>query len=225
MQEDEKRLAARESVGYIRSGNIVGLGSGSTASHAIRCVADELEKGRLQNLQFVATSNASAELARTLGLDLLDINKCVQIDITIDGADEFDPYLNLIKGGGGALLREKVVASLSKVLVIVTDSAKQVDTLGDFKLPVEVMQFCHEALLGRFKELGLRPALRYGQGRPYVTDNGNYIIDLDLKKISNPQAMNDELLRIPGVIENGLFIDMADIVIMGKSKETITFRR
>ena len=225
MYEAEKQNAAKKAVEYLSAHSIVGLGSGSTASIAIRLIGEALDKGQLEGLKGVATSEKTEKLAREVGIELIDINEIRKIDVTIDGTDEFDPYLNLIKGGGGALVREKIVASLSTIFIVIADSRKQVNCLGAFKLPVEVLPFSYQAIFHKLKSMGLRPALRSDeQSELFVTDNKNYLIDLDLQRINNPAKLATELIQIPGVVDHGLFIDYASMVIMGKGNEVYEFK-
>jgi ribose 5-phosphate isomerase A len=226
MHDDEKMLAARNSIRYLRSNTLVGLGSGSTASFAVQYIAEEIQGGRLSDMRFVATSQATEKLANDLGLILVEMQTIKRIDLTIDGADEFDSKLQLIKGGGGALVREKIVASLSNQFIVIADSGKHVEVLGKFKLPVEVFSFIYAPLMVEFAKRGYRPALRYdSDGTIFISDNGNYIIDLDLKIIKDPFSLKNELADTPGIVDHGLFLDYADLVIMAKGKEILEFTR
>ena len=222
--DQEKQAAARASLRFVHDGQIVGLGTGSTAAYAIRFLGEQVHKG----LRIVAipTSQRSKELAESLRIPLATLDDYQQIDVTIDGADEFDPQLRLIKGGGGALLREKVVASASKQLVIITDSAKQVIVLGKFPLPVEVIPFAQALIAERIAALGAAVTLRqYAYGNAFVTDEGHHILDCHFGQICDPPALARTLNDMPGVVEHGLFIDMASVVLVGNGTEVTELRR
>lgn len=224
--EEEKQLAAQKAVEFIASGMVVGLGSGSTASHAIRFLGQAIRAGQLRDITGVATSLRSEKLAESEGIPLMDVNAIEAIDIAIDGADEFDPYLNLIKGGGGALVREKIIAFLSKVFIVIVDSQKAVSQLGNFPLPVELLPFSSKAIVEQLEQLGLDPVLRLGaNGQAFLSDNGNFIVDLHLERIPNPVELNQLLTSIPGIVDNGLFIDYADKVIMGAQGQVFIYER
>ncbi len=221
--ELEKEAAARRSLDFVRPGYCVGLGSGTTATHAIRLLAERVKEGL--DIRCVPTSAASGELAARLGILLASFDRCPQMDVTIDGADEISPSLDLIKGGGGALLREKIVASASRMLVIVADSSKQVASLGKFPLPVEVVPFAHALIAGRIAALGASVSLRQDEeGLPFVTDEGHYILDCAFGLIDDPARLAAELRSMPGVVEHGLFLDMADIVLIGTGSEVVELR-
>ncbi len=219
--DTEKQLAAKEAVKLISNHQIVGLGTGSTAKYAITEIG-ALVKNGLQ-IQAVATSIKTAELATTLNIPLIDIDSVVSIDITIDGTDEFTNDLVLIKGGGGALLREKIVASLSKETIIIADSSKQVTELGKFKLPIAVLPIACNYVLKQIKKLDGSGTVRVIAGKPFITDDGNYIIDANVGLIKNPAALAMELNNIVGIVEHGLFVHLASKVIMGNGEATITF--
>jgi len=210
---ESKRIAAERAVDYIQDGMIVGLGTGSTAYWAIQKIGERVKNGL--NIKAIATSNASDQLARELGIEIIEFKDIGSIDITIDGADEVTPNLDLIKGGGGALLREKIVAAASKRLIIVIDESKLVVTLGKFPLPVEVVPFGYEMTLRKLQYLECKVNLRMIADNLYVTDNGNYIIDCNFETIVNPIELHTELNLITGVVDNGLFLDMANDVIIG----------
>ena len=220
----EKQLAARASLKYVHDGQIVGLGTGSTATMAIRLIGERVRAGL--KIRGIPTSIASRDLATELGIPLTSFDEVQQIDVTIDGADEFDPALNLIKGGGGAMLREKIVASASRQLVIVTDSSKQVAMLGKFPVPVEVITFAEPLLAKRITDLGARVVQRRdGSGKPYVTDEGHHILDCHFGQIPDPPALACELSEMPGVVEHGLFVGMTSVVVLAKAGEVKEFRR
>ncbi|CRZ34785.1 ribose-5-phosphate isomerase [Herbinix hemicellulosilytica] len=208
-----KKIAAERAVDYIKDGMIVGLGTGSTAYWAIEKIGAKVREGL--NIKAVATSLRSEEQARKLGIKLIPFSEIDKIDITIDGADEVDQDLNLIKGGGGALLREKIVAAASRQLIIVVDESKMVDKLGAFPLPVEMVKFGYEITVRKLQSLGCEPVLRKVDNDTYITDNGNFIVDCHFKRIDNPSELHNKINMIPGVVDNGLFINMAAKVIIG----------
>jgi ribose 5-phosphate isomerase A len=212
---DSKQTAGEKAVECIRDGMIVGLGTGSTVFWMIQKISELINKGL--SIRGIPTSKETEELAIKLGIPLIDFSKIDYIDVTIDGADEIDHNLDLIKGGGGALLREKIVASASRKLVIVADESKLVKKLGAFPLPVEVTRFGWEYTLKNICKLGGDPNIRMIDDKPFLTDNGNYILDCRFDEISNPNKLNINLNMIPGVVENGLFSKMADVVIIGQS--------
>ena len=222
--EAEKEEAARASLKYIRDGQVVGLGSGSTATIAIRLLAEQVHAGL--KIRGIPTSKASHDLAQQLGIPLITFEDAQQIDVTVDGADEFDPALNLIKGGGGALLREKVVASVTRLQVIVTDSSKQVPVLGKFPLPVEVIKFAEPLIAKKISGMGARVIRRQDQaGKPYITDEENYILDCHFGQIPDPAKVGRTLSEMPGVVEHGLFIRMASVVLMARAGKIEEFHR
>lgn len=219
----EKEVAAKEAVKFIRNNDIVGLGTGSTAYYAIKEIAEMVKNGL--NIKGVPTSEHTATLATSLGIELLDMNEVSTIDVTIDGADEFDSHLNLIKGGGGALFREKIVASLTKKEIIIADSAKKVDLLGVFKVPVEVVPLALNYVLQELRKLNGIGTVRLKDGKPFISDNNNYIVDTDFGLISHPAALSADLNLIDGVLAHGLFVNLTSIVIMGKGNETVTYAK
>jgi len=222
-RDQEKQAAAREAVQLVESGNVVGLGSGSTATYAIRFLAERIRDGL--KIIGVPTSQRTKQLAEQLGIPLATLDERQQIDIAIDGADEIDPQLNLIKGGGGALLREKIIASASSRFIVVADSAKQVARLGKFPLPVEVIPFAQALIRSRIAALGAQVSLRgYAYGNPYVTDEGHHILDCTFGAIADPLALAARLHAIPGVVEHGLFVGMAEMALIGKNGEVIRLR-
>jgi ribose 5-phosphate isomerase A len=212
---DAKQRAGEEAVSLVQSGMIVGLGTGSTADFFLRALSERIADGRLKGIRGLPTSRGSEVLARGLGIPIATFAECPHADITIDGADEIDPALNLIKGRGGALLREKVVAQNSTRLVIIADDSKKVDVLGTrFPLPVEVTMFGFETQAGFLASLGCVPVLRMAGDKPFVTDNGNYIYDCKFPRIDNPQALEGALGMRAGVVESGLFLGIAKIAIV-----------
>lgn len=216
-----KFVAAKRAVDFVEDGMKVGLGTGSTAAWMVRCLAERVHEDAL-TVAGVPTSTRTAELAQKLGLKVMSLDEAKWLDLTIDGADEFDVDLNLIKGGGGALLQEKIVATASDRMIVISDTTKQVDHLGAFPLPVEVVPFGWQTTKALVEEtlpgldvMGDRVTLRLNGDTPYVTDEGNFIFDLHLHRISNPRQMALVLNQIPGVVENGLFIDICDVVVIG----------
>lgn len=221
--DQEKTEAARAGLRYVHDGQIVGLGSGSTATIAIRLLAERVRDGL--KIRGIPTSIASRDLAMQLGIPLVTFEEYQEIDVTIDGADEFDPHLNLIKGGGGAMLREKIVASASKRMIVVTDSSKQVGALGKFPLPVEVIGFAEPLVAKRISDLGARVVRRVDAvGKPYLTDEGHHILDCHFGRIEDPPALNAELCDLPGIVEHGLFVGLASVVLMAKEGAVQEFR-
>jgi ribose 5-phosphate isomerase A len=224
LRDEEKQTAARAAVQLIESGNIVGLGSGSTAAFALRYLAERVGKGL--NILGIPTSLQTQHLAEQLGIPLTTLDEHPVIDIDIDGADEIDSQLNLIKGGGGAFLREKIIASVSRRFVVIGDSAKQVSRLGKFPLPVEVIPFAESLIKPQIEALGASVKLRqYAYGNPYVTDEGHHILDCIFGEIIDPPALAQKLCNIPGVVEHGLFIGMAEMALIGKDSQVIQLRR
>lgn len=223
-RDQEKQAAARAAVELVQSGQIVGLGSGSTASHAIRFLAERVHAGL--KIVGIPTSQRTRRLAEQLEIPLTTLEDQSRIDIDIDGADEIDPQLNLIKGGGGAFLREKVIASVSRRFVVIADSEKQVQRLGKFPLPVEVIPFAQSVVTPQIEALGAQVKLRgYAYGNPYVTDEGHHVLDCTFGEIADPPALAENLRRIPGVVEHGLFIGMAELAIIGKNGNVVQLRK
>ncbi len=221
--DHEKELAARASLRFVQDGQIVGLGTGSTAAYFVRFLGEKVRDGL--KIKGIPTSTRTRELAASLGIPLTNFDEYQQIDVTIDGADEIGPGLQLIKGGGGALLREKVVASASKKLVIIADSSKQVAVLGRFPLPVEVVGFAQALVAKKIQALGAAVRLRQGaDGKPYVTDEGHHILDCSFGRIEDPPALARTLSDMPGVMEHGLFIGMASIALVGNGEEAVEVR-
>lgn len=222
--DHEKEAAARASLRFVQDGNIVGLGTGSTAAHAVRLLGERVHAGL--KIRGIPTSVQTKELALAAGIPLTTLDEIQQLDVTIDGTDEFDPQLNLIKGGGGALLREKVIASASKQVVIIADASKQVATLGKFPLPVEVIAFAESVVAKKIAALGAKVQRRQSaDGKPYITDEGHRILDCHFGQIPDPTALAHTLEAMPGVVEHGLFIGMASIVLIAKGDQIQEFRR
>ncbi len=216
-----KFVAAKRACDFIESGMRVGLGTGSTAAWLVRCLGEMVRDDGLDIIG-VPTSTRTAELARQMGITVSTLDEAKWLDVTIDGADEFDAELNLIKGGGGALLQEKIVATASDQMVVIADKTKQVETLGAFPLPVEVVPFgwqttkaLLEETLASLDVLGDSSTIRMSGETPFITDEGNYILDLHLGRIGNARQFGIVVNQIPGVVENGLFIDICDVVVLG----------
>jgi len=213
-KEQEKEAVGRAAAKLVRDGDIVGLGSGSTAYFAVVALGERVKAGL--KIVGIPTSVQTAGLARQLGIPLTTLDEHPEIDITIDGADEVDPQLRLIKGGGGALLREKVIAAASKKMVVVVDSSKVVPVLGKFPLPVEVISFARTVVEKKIVSLGASPKLRAKpDGSPFITDNSNQILDCSFGKITDPAALALILSDTPGIVELGLFIGLASIALVG----------
>lgn len=223
--EKEKELAAKEAVKFVENNQIVGLGTGSTAYYIVKEIGEMIKNGL--KIRAVPTSDKTAELAQSLNIPLIDINDTDHIDVTIDGADEFTENLVLIKGGGGALLREKIVASMTKHEVIITDSTKKVDQLGKFPLPVEVIPFALNYVSRKLDEMQGKPKLRIKENKPFITDQGNYILDTDFALIADPALLAHTLDKIVGIVCHGLFVNLASQVIMGvgESNSIVSFER
>jgi ribose 5-phosphate isomerase A len=213
--EEEKEAAGRAAARLVHDGDVVGLGTGSTAYFAIIALGERVKEGL--KIVGIPTSSQTTELARAVGIPLTTLDERPEIDITIDGADEVDPQLNLIKGGGGALLREKVVAFASKKMVVVADASKVVSVLGKFPLPVEVISFARTVIEKKITALGASPKLRAARdGSTYVTDNGNQILDCSFGRIDDPRALARLLGDMPGIVEHGLFVGFARLVLVGR---------
>ena len=216
-----KFVAAKMATDYVKTGMKVGLGTGSTAEWLVKCLGEMVRNEGLR-IQGVPTSIRTAQLARDVGIEVISLDEAKWLDLTIDGADEFDGNLNLIKGGGGALLQEKIVATASDQMIVIADVSKQVESLGSFPLPIEIIPFgwkvtktlIEETLIG-LDVLGQTTILRMNGDDPFVTDEGNHILDLHLNRIGNPRQISLLMNQIPGVVENGLFIDICDTLIIG----------
>jgi len=222
-----KRKAGERAVDFVTSGMVLGLGHGSTTIFALRRIAALLETGELQDILGIPTSSQVERDARELGIPLTTLNEHSGIDLTIDGADEVDSDLNLIKGGGGALLREKIVAQASRREIIVVDETKLSPSLGvQWPLPVEVTPFGWRSQEAFLKSLGARVSLRLAKaGTPFETDQGNLILDCDFVTLSNPTSLASRLNRRAGIVEHGLFLGLASDVIVGTEEGTRHLRR
>jgi ribose 5-phosphate isomerase A len=216
----EKEAAARASLRFVRDGDVVGLGTGSTAAYLVRFLGERVKAGL--KIRGIPTSVKTAEAATSLGIPLTTLDEVQQIDVTIDGADECDPQLRLIKGGGGALLREKIVASASKKLVIIADSSKQVPVLGKFPVPVEVIKFAEAVVTKKIAAMGAVVTVRTdSSGKKFITDEGNHILDCHFGQIPDPPALARKLETTPGVVEHGIFIGMASLALIGKGDQVV----
>lgn len=221
-KEELKKLAGEKAVEHIEDGMIVGLGTGSTAEYALRKLGKLVKNGL--KIKGIPTSIHTLRIAKEEKIPLTTLEENPEIDITIDGADEVDSGLNLIKGGGGALTREKIIAFNSKKVIIVIDDSKIVKALGiDFPLPVEVVKFGWTSTKKALEELGCNVELRQVmEDEPFITDNGNYILDCEFERITEPEQLEIDINNIPGVVENGLFIDLVDEVIVGGKQGILT---
>ena len=228
--EKAKFAAARRAVDFVEGGMRVGLGSGSTAAWMVRCLGQRVREEGLK-ITGVPTSDRTAALARAEGITVVALEEARWLDLTIDGTDEFDPDLNLIKGGGGAHLREKIVATASDQMIVIADAAKEVARLGAFPLPVEVVPFgwqtskaLIEEMLVSLDVLGREVTLRMKGDVPFTSDEGNRILDLHLGRIGNARQLALVLNQVPGVVENGLFIDICDRVVIGHGDGRVEMR-
>lgn len=207
----EKQLVGEKAAEFVQDGMIVGLGTGSTVRYTIEEIGKQVNRG--MSIRAAATSIQTEQLARECGIPLVSLNEVDGLDLAIDGADEVNPAFHLIKGGGGALLREKIIASSARRFIVAADSSKMVKQLGRFPLPVEVEMFGYTMTERKIRSLGVEPVLRVKEGKPYITDNGHYIFDCNFGVIASPEKLERELNLIAGVVENGLFIGMADTII------------
>jgi ribose 5-phosphate isomerase A len=220
----EKEAAARASLKFVKDGQVVGIGTGSTAAYFIELLGERVKNGL--RVRGIPTSDRSGKMAASLGIPLTSFDESQEIDVTVDGADEVDPELRMIKGGGGALLREKIVASATKQLVIVADATKQVKMLGKFPLPVEVIKFAQPVVAKKIAALGADVRLRIGtDGKPFLTDENNHILDCRFGEIRDVEGLARDLSYMPGVVEHGLFVGMASIVLVAKGGEIVELRR
>ena len=220
MSVEKKILAAQKAFEYVEDGMKLGLGTGSTADEFTKILSDNVKNGL--DVVCVPTSENTKDLAESLNIPLASLENLNFLDLTVDGADEVDDDLSLLKGGGGALLREKIIAFNSKKMIVIADDTKKVSKLGDFKLPIEIITFEHDTTIKRVLEkldaIGYSGTanLRMENDKPFQTDSKNIIYDLSIGLIKEPSIINDLLNSIPGVVENGLFVDMANIVILGE---------
>ena len=218
MKQEVGRAAAQK----VQSNTIVGLGTGSTTAYAIQFLGERLQRGEIENIAGIPTSFQADILARQYGIPVTSLDVVDRIDIAIDGADEVDPHKNLIKGGGAAHTREKLVDGQADCFVVVVDSSKLVEQLGStFPLPVEVMPVARVPVMRALEKLGGKPELRMGikKDGPVVTDQGNFIVDVKFDKIDNPVELEKVINNIPGVLDNGLFVGLANVILVGEIKE------
>lgn len=222
--DQEKEAAARASLRFVKDGQVVGLGTGSTAAYFIKLLGEEVKNGL--RIRGIPTSVRSRELATRLGIPVITLDDCQEIDVTVDGADEVDPQLRLIKGGGGALLREKIVASATRQMIVVADASKQVQRLGKFPLPVEVIRFAQAFVAKRIAALGAEVQLRRdAAGNAYLTDENNHILDCRFGEMRDPDGLARQLSDMPGVVEHGLFIGMASVALFARGSEIVELKR
>ncbi len=219
----EKQRAAEAAVEYVKDGMIVGLGTGSTTEFAVKKLGERVRDGLA--IRGIPTSDVTKVQAEEEGIPLIDFSETMYIDLTIDGADEIDVNLNMIKGGGAALLREKIVASASKEEIIIVSHEKFVKQLGSFPLPVEVIPFGWQIIFNQLETLGGSPDLRLKQGQPLRTDQGNYIIDCRFRQIIDAAQLEQWLNMIPGVVENGLFTGLCTRMIMAEGEKIVVKER
>jgi ribose 5-phosphate isomerase A len=211
----QKDAAAARAVELVSDGMLVGLGTGSTAAHAVRRLGARVRAGL--KVRAVPTSEATRRLAEAEGIPLAGLDEVEALDLAIDGTDEADGELSLIKGGGGALLREKVVARLARKFVVIADASKLVEKLGAFPLPVEVVPFAEGAVAREIGRMGTKSSVRKApDGRPFVTDNGNHVLDCPFRRLDAPDTVALLLDAIPGVVDHGLFLGMTDLLILGE---------
>ena len=226
-KDQAKFVAAKRACEFVEDGMKLGLGTGSTAAWMVRCLADRIDKEGLR-VKGVPTSSRTADLAEELGIETISLDQAGQLDLTIDGTDEFDENLNLVKGGGGALLQEKVVAAASDKMIVIADTGKSVNQLGKFPLPVEVLGFGINSSQSLVEKLLHSQDVdqsiiktRMSNNLPFITDEGNYILDLHLGRIGDPATLNVTLNQVPGVVENGLFVNMCDLILIGYEDGTV----
>ena len=223
MKDKIKKIVGYAAADLVKSGMLIGLGSGSTVAYFIKRLIERSKEGL--SIQTVSSSLASEKLAKKGGIPQADINTVTFIDMTVDGADEIDKKKQMIKGGGGALLREKILASISQEMVVIIDEDKVVEKLGKHPLAVEILPFGREAIIKKIQKLGFFGALRQqNKNGPYITDNGNMIYDIYFKSLrENPEKDSKSLLQIPGVLETGFFFHLAGRVLIGKNNETVDY--
>lgn len=217
-----KQAVGKAAADRVQSGMIVGLGTGSTTAYAIQSIGERLRSGDLKDIKGIPTSFQAIVLAKEYGIPLTTLDEVEKIDLAIDGADEVDPNKNLIKGGGAAHTREKIVDALAEYFIVVVDSSKIVDRLGStFLLPVEVLPLAMTPVMRAITKLGGQPQLRMGvkKAGPVITDQGNFVIDVKFDRIDDPATLEKELNNIPGVLENGLFVGVTDLVLIGEVKD------
>jgi ribose 5-phosphate isomerase A len=210
----QKKLAGEASIDFIKDGMVVGLGSGSTVNWMVRKLAEQVKKGL--DIKGIPSSKKTERLALEVGVPLTDFSTVDHIDIAIDGADEVDGEFNVLKGGGGSLVREKIVDVNANQLVIIVDESKLVKELGEFPLPIEVLQFGWEVTAKKIAELGGEPKIRVRDGERFISDNVNYILDCQFERILKPEELHSKLKQLTGVVETGIFTNMTDKVIIAR---------
>lgn len=215
---EQKRIVGEKATEYIKDGMILGLGTGSTAYYMIKKVGELVQNG--MNLKAVATSKGTENLAKELNIPLVEIDEIDKIDLCIDGVDEIDKDFNAIKGGGGALFREKIVASLANEVIWIMDDSKLVHSIGAFPLPIEVLPYGYTQVIRKLKEYSFNPKIRVKDGNIFVTDNGNYIVDLHIGKQMDIPDVYNKVIGITGVLEIGLFINMCKRIIVATDRGT-----
>jgi ribose 5-phosphate isomerase A len=216
-----KESAAQKSLDFIEDGMVVGLGTGSTATRFIELLGERVKRGL--NIRAIPSSNTSKKLAESLSIPITDFQQCPEIDVAVDGADEIAPGLALIKGGGGALLHEKIVASASKRFIIIADSSKVVTRLGKVPLPVEVIPIASPLVARKLAAMAIRPTIRrFNTGAEFITDEGNLILDCDCGEIEDPDALVASIRNIVGVVEHGLFLHMAERALVSDGSDVKT---
>ena len=208
-----KEVVGKKAVEYVKDGMIVGLGTGSTVFYFVHALADRVKEGL--NVEMVSTSIQTVELAKSLGLTIKELEEIDHIDLAVDGVDEIDKDINAIKGGGAALFREKIVADIAREVIWIYDESKDVEKLGNFNLPVEILPFGYSHTIRKMEEEGLKPVLRLKDGATLITDNNNYIVDLHLGYGFDIKSVKEKLESIVGVVEHGLFLNMCKLCIKG----------
>lgn len=220
----EKKLVGEKAVEFIKDGMVIGLGTGTTVHHTIVKLGQLVKEG--MEIKGIPTSLQTEELATELGIPLIDYNEVTHIDVAVDGADEVDANLALIKGGGGALLREKIIAKAADTFIVVATPDKMVSKLGAFGLPVEVVPFGIEFTKHEIEKMGLKPVFRKLGDQPFKTDNSNYIFDCKVPETVDLKEIETDLIQIPGVVEHGLFVDMATMVItLDEEKNVVSIEK
>lgn len=221
--DTERAMAAAKAVEEVRDGMLVGLGTGSTVAHAIESLSNRIKDGL--RILAVATSHATETLAERLNVPLVPFERLSSVDLTIDGADEIDMHFRAIKGGGGALLQEKVIAAASDRVIVIVDSSKLVHRIGKFPLPVEVVPFATGFVRAELAGYGTRVTVRVLRGTPFLTDQGNHILDVALNEITNPAKIAAAISSIPGVVEHGLFLDEIDTIVIARGRAVEALHR
>ena len=214
-----KEIVGTKAVDFVKDGMVVGLGTGSTVFYFVHALADKVKKGL--KIEMVSTSIQTVELAKSLGLKVKDLEEVTHIDLAVDGVDEIDKNFNAIKGGGAALFREKIVADIAKHVVWIYDESKDVEKLGAFNLPVEILPFGYSHTIRKMEDVGLNPVLRLKNGEILVTDNHNYIVDLHLEVGFDILTVREKLKNIVGVVEDGLFLNMCKHCIKGTKEGAV----